>query len=182
MEKIGIELTFKKKEVKAILRLLVKIAECDVEGVNRGALELAIQEVEGVLDRMKKGGRSVSTVSFEMTRQDLEQMMSIFDELSSESEDDPEDDPVDITKDIHEIHEILADEKSPETEKPEPSPTPEPEPTPSEPPEILEAPVYKPEPAKVSVKKEVVKESVGFNYIPGTELEIRPSRFLRYLR
>lgn len=178
MEKIGIELTFKKKEVKAILRLLVKIAECDVEGVNRGALELAIQEVEGVLDRMKKGGRSVSTVSFEMSRQDLEQMMSIFDELSSESEDDPEDDPVDITKDIHEI---LAggdgDEKSPE-----PAPKPKEEISSKKPPEILEAPVYKPEPAKVSVKKEVAKESVGFNYIPGTELEIRPSRFLRYLK
>ena len=175
MEKIGIELTFKKKELKAILRLLAKIAECNIEGIDRDALDIAIKEVEDLLDRMKKGGRSITTVSFEMSRQDLEQMMSIFDELSSLSS---EDDPVDITKDIHEI---LAggdgDEKSPE-----PSPTLEPEPTPSEPPEILEAPVYKPEPAKVSVKKEVAKESAGFNYIPGTELEIRPSRFLRYLK
>lgn len=175
MEKMTIELTCKKKEVKAILRLLAKIAECDVEGVNRGALELAIQEVEGVLDRMKKGGRSVSTVSLEMSRQDLEQMMSIFDELSSESEDDP----TDITKDIHEI---LADgdgdEKSPEPAKKEPAPKHKEEISSKKPPEILEAPVYKPEPAKVPIKK----EPAGFNCIPGTELEIRPSRFLRYLR
>ena len=175
MDKMKIELTFKKKEIKAIHRLMLKIAEKGYEEINRGALELAIQEVEGILDRMKKGGRSVSTVSFEMSRQDLEQMMSIFDELSSESEDDP----VDITKDIHEI---LADgdgdEKSPEPAKKEPTPKPKEEISSKKPPEILEAPVYKPEPAKVPIKK----EPAGFNYIPGTEMAIRPSRFLRYLK
>lgn len=168
MEKIDIELTFKKKEVKAILRLLTKIAECEPEGINRGALELTIQQIEELLDRMKSNSRNVATVALEATKSDFEQIQSLFEGLA-DSDSGPED--------IHDIHEILADdsdEKSLEPAKEDTSSKKEPE--------LPKAPVYKPEPAKVSVKKEVAKEPAGFNCIPGTEMEIRPSRFLRYLK
>lgn len=159
IDKIDVELTFKKKEVKAILRMLAKIAECEPEGINQGALELAIQEVEGILDRMKANGRSIATIGLEVSESDFEMIQNAFERMT------PEDDPVDI-KDIHEIIDGDGDEKSPE-----------PVPVKKEP-ELPKAPVYKPEPAKVPVKKEVA----GFNCIPGTEMEIRPSRFLRYLK
>lgn len=167
MEKIDIELTFKKKEVKAILRLLTKIAECEPEGINQGALELTIQQIEELLDRMKHNGRSIATVGLEVSESDFEMIQNAFERMN------PEDDHVDI-KDIHVIlDDGDGDEKSPEPAKKEKEPVPV-----KKEPELPKAPVYKPEPAKVPVKKEVAE----FNCIPGTEMEIRPSRFLRYLK
>lgn len=156
-----IEMTFKKKEVKAILRLLEKIAECDVEGINRGALELTIQQVEELLDHMKHNGRSIATVGLEVTKSDFEMIQKLFEGLAG-GPDEPAKD----------IHDIIDDGGDGDGDEKEPVPKPKEEISSKKPPEILEAPVYKPEPAKVA----------GFNCIPGTEMAIRPSRFLRYLK
>lgn len=99
IDKFDVELTFKKKEVKAILRLLAKIAECEPEGINQGALELTIQQIEELLDRMKRDGRSIATVTLEVSESDFEKIQFLFERHERQS---PEDDPVDI-KDIHEI-------------------------------------------------------------------------------
>ena len=103
MDKIAIKLTFKKKEIKAILRLLAKIAEEGYEGINRGALELTIQEVEGILDHMKNNGRSIATVVLEVNETDFMQFQSLFEGLADGG---PDEGPKDI-------HDILADEESP---------------------------------------------------------------------
>lgn len=175
---LTVEITLKKKELKAVKKLLVAIMDAGFEGVNPGACELALQQVEEILENMSSNNRNVATISGDIEFEELVELKRVMDLLDASDEDEDED--------LGEVHDILDEDDSSQITDENDSFQ-----------EILEAWIdsidqartfeFKEEPAEEAApspvsSKPANKDADGFNYIPGTKFSIRPSSFLSCLK